>query len=350
MQLRRLGRSTLEIPPVVFGAWAIGGWWWGASEDEASRAALSAWLDGGGLAIDTAPVYGFGHSERLIGSVLAARRQPAVILTKAGLNWESEQGELFFETRASDGTLRRVYKNSRPAALAREIDASLERLGVERIDLLQIHWPDATTPLEDSLGALLAAKRAGKIAWIGVSNFTPELLERAQQALGGEPLVSTQERLSLIDRRAERGALAWARAHGTGFLSYSPLEQGLLTGQLGPKRVLPGEDSRNKSAKFSPAARARVERRLRQSVAPIAAAHGASLAQVALAWNFQHSGVSAALAGARSAAQARENLAAADLELSSAERLALDDAWRDFDPSAGGLSLIKRAAGRLLGR
>lgn len=350
MQTRRLGSSSLDLLPVAFGAWAIGGWWWGPNDDEEACLALHAWLDGGGRAIDTAPVYGFGHSERLIARVLRQRRDRALILTKAGLVWDQAQGVLAFQTKDQTGAARRVLRNSRPASLRREVEQSLERLGVERIDLLQIHWRDETTPIAESMGALLELKREGKIAWIGVSNFRPDDLLEARAALGTEPLVSTQERLSLMDRRVVPGALGFAREHGLGFLAYSPLEQGLLTGKLTPERQFKPGDLRAQHAKFEPKARQRVLEVLHSCALPIAQRHGATLAQVALAWVFQTPGVTCALAGARNAQQARENLAAAKILLSGDEYAALDHGFAALGQGAGKLGTLGKLARRLFGR
>ncbi len=350
MQTRRLGASSLELPRVAFGAWAIGGWWWGPSDDEEACQAMHAWLDGGGRAIDTAPVYGFGHSERLIARVLSERRDRALILTKAGLVWDQDQGVPAFETKDQSGKTRRVLRNSRPNSLRREVDQSLARLGIERIDLLQIHWRDETTPIADSMGALLELKREGKLAWIGVSNFRPTDLQEARRALGTEPLVSTQERLSLMDRRVEGGALAFAREHSLGFLAYSPLEQGLLTGKLTPERQLPPGDLRTQHAKFSPRARQRVLDVLHACALPIAQRHKATFAQIALAWVFQTPGVTCALAGARNAAQARENLAAANILLSPDEYAALERGFLVLCPNPGSLGTLGKLARSLLGR
>ncbi|HVS17564.1 MAG TPA: aldo/keto reductase, partial [Planctomycetota bacterium] len=196
MQMRTLGGSGLAVSKVAFGAWAIGGWQWGGSDDDAAVAALRAALDAGMTSIDTAPVYGFGRSERVVGRALAGHRERAQVLTKVGLVWEEERGEFFFEGPDQDGVTRRVYKNSRPQSIRREVEASLTRLGLETLDLVQIHWPDATTPLAESLGALAELRAQGKLRAIGVSNFSSEQLGQAVGALGDVPLASTQERYS----------------------------------------------------------------------------------------------------------------------------------------------------------
>ncbi|HJO25770.1 MAG TPA: aldo/keto reductase [Planctomycetota bacterium] len=322
MRTRTLGRTELEIPVICFGAWAIGGWWWGGAQDERSLGALAAALDSGTNAFDTAPVYGFGRSEELLGRFIAAepgRRERVVVMTKAGLRWDSEEGQPFFRTKDEAGRPVRVFRNSRPASLRAEVEASLRRLGVERIDLLQIHWPDRTTPIADSMGALLELRSAGKLREIGVSNFSPQQMHEAQEALGDVPLASDQPPYNLLERATEDDVLPHALAERIGVVVYSPLHQGLLTGRVGVERELAEDDGRREKPTFSTENRRRVGAFLEATVAPIAAAHGASLGQTILAWTVDQPGVTAALAGARDAEQARENAAAGDMKLSEAE-------------------------------
>jgi aryl-alcohol dehydrogenase-like predicted oxidoreductase len=326
VQQRALGRSGLVVPPIAFGAWAIGGWQWGGSDDAAAIDAIRAGIAAGVTAIDTAPIYGFGRSEEVVGRAIAGRRAEVTILTKAGLRWDSDEGELAFDGMDGGRPLR-IHRNARPASLRAEVEASLRRLGVEQIDLLQIHWPDRTTPVAESMGALLELKREGKIRAIGVSNFTPELLEQAQRALGDVPLASTQERYSLLARGIESGVLPWARAHEVGVLAYSPLEQGLLTGKVVGARTFPTGDERKRRALFSAENRLRVNAALERSVQPISQRLGATDAQVVIAWTIAQPGITCALVGARTAAQARENAHGAELELTRDE---LDSIGRDF--------------------
>lgn len=326
MQPRALGRSGLVLPPIAFGSWAIGGWQWGGSDDAAAVEAIRAGIDAGITAIDTAPIYGFGRAEEVVGRAIAGRRGEVVVMTKAGLRWDAQEGELAFDG-FDDGRPLRIHRNSRPDSLRAEVDASLRRLGVEQIDLLQIHWPDRTTPIAESMGALLELKQTGKIRALGVSNFTPQLLEEAQRALGDVPLASTQERYSLLARGIESGVLPWARAHSVGVLAYSPLEQGLLTGKVGGARTFPPGDERRRRALFSPKNRLRVNAALERSVQPIAQRLGATDAQVVIAWTIAQPGITCALVGARNVEQARENAHGAELELSRDE---LDSIGRDF--------------------
>lgn len=349
MEMRRLGRSGLAVSKVAFGAWAIGGWQWGGSDDEAAVEALRAALDAGMTTIDTAPVYGFGRSERVVGRALVGARARAQVLTKVGLVWEEERGQFFFEGPDQDGVVRRVHKNSRPDSIRREVEASLRRLGVETLDLVQIHWPDPTTPIAESLGALAELRAQGKLREIGVSNFTPDQLAQATSALGEVPLASTQERYSLVARGIEQGALPWALAHGVGVLAYSPIEQGLLSDKVGAERTFPAGDNRQKRGTFTPENRRRVHALLERVVRPPAERLGATWAQVVIAWTVARPGITCALVGARSAAQARENARAAELELTPAEGSAIDRGFAELelDPPGGGA--LRRLVNKLRG-
>lgn len=349
MEKRRLGDSGLQVSKVAFGAWAIGGWQWGGSDDDAAVAALRAGLDAGMTSIDTAPVYGFGRSERVVGRALAGVRARAQVLTKVGLVWEEERGEFFFEGPDQDGVVRRVYKNSRPDSIRREVEASLARLGVETLDLVQIHWPDATTPIAESVGALARLREEGKLRAVGVSNFGPAQLDEAVRGLGDVPLASTQERYSLVARGIEQGALPWALAHGVGVLAYSPIEQGLLTGKVGLERTFPAGDNRQKRGTFTPENRRRVHALLERVVRPPAERLGATWAQVVIAWTVARPGITCALVGARNAEQARENARAAELELTPGEWTAIDRGFAELelDPPGGGA--LRRLVNKLRG-
>lgn len=333
-----LGRSGLTLPRVVFGAWGIGGWAWGGAgqaADERALAALEAAFEVGCDAVDTAPIYGFGHSEELVGRALARWREradarPVRVLTKVGLRWDDPRGELSFRTAGPTGAPLTVYRNSRPDAVRVEVERSLARLGVERLDLVQVHWRDTTTPAEETLGELARLREEGKLTAIGVSNYTTEDLAAAQRALADVPLASTQPCYSLVVRDIELDVLPWARANEVGVLAYSPLEQGLLTGKVGPRRRFPPGDARAKRTSFRPANRRKVISALESSVAPVATRLGASWAQVVLAWTLAQAGISAVIAGARSPEQARENARAASLELAAEELAAIAATFADL--------------------
>ena len=337
MRTRRLGKSELEVPVVIFGAWAIGGWGWGGRDDASDRAAVAAMtraLSVGVHAIDTAPVYGFGHSEHLVGQALRESGRPrdeVVLMTKAGLRWDDERGKLSYEGTDDQGVPRKIYRNSRPDSVIAECDASLKRLGVDYVDLLQIHWPDPTTPIADTMGALAELVRAGKVRAVGVSNYSPDELEEARLALGDVPLASDQPKYNLVCRDIESDVLPYAREHEVGLVVYSPMEMGLLSGKVPASREFPETDSRSNRPMFRAENRAKVNAALERAVAQVAAAHGATVAQVVLAWTVQQPGVTAALAGARTPEQVDENAGAGDLVLSDAEWSAIDAAFTGLD-------------------
>ena len=317
----------MSFEPVVFGAWAIGGWFWGDTDDARAVETIHASLDHGVRWIDTAPIYGFGHSERVIGQ--AVRGRDARIATKAGLRWDDSRGEAFFQTRAARLGPVNVVRNLRPDSIRLECERSLERLGVERIDLYQCHWPDATTPVEDTMGELLRLREEGKIDLVGVSNFPVELLERARAALG-EALATTQPRYNALDRAIEADVLPWCREQGVSVLVYSPLEQGLLTGRVSEDRVFPAGDRRGELPRFRVENRRRVHRAL-DEIRPIAERHGATLAQLVIAWTVAQPGVTAAIVGARSGPQAAENAGAMRLLLDPEELDLIDLSLRGVE-------------------
>ena len=351
MQHRRLGLSELEVPVVVFGAWAIGGWNWGGSDDELAIRAIQAGLDAGMNAIDTAPVYGFGRSERVVGRAIAGRRDSVVLMTKVGLRWDDERGEFYFQTVDEDGATLRVHRNLRPWSIQYEVEQSLKRLGTDRIDLLQVHWPDPQVPIVETMGALLQLKQAGKVRAIGVSNYAPRMMDEAIDALGDVPLASDQPKYSLVAREIEKELLPYCRRNDVGVIVYSPLEQGLLTGKVTSDRAFATTDGRHKRATFTPENRKRVNAVLDSIVKPIAERHRATLGQIAIAWTVAQPGVTSAIVGARTPEQARENAAAGDLKLAPEELATIRKAFEGLSlevPSAGSsTSLFSRIVRKL---
>jgi len=315
MRYRQLGSSDLQVPVISFGAWAIGGWLWGGSEDDAAIRAIHAAIDQGMNLIDTAPIYGMGHSETVVGRAIADRRDKVIIATKCGLRWDLAEGEKFFDTRDNSGTPRAIYKNLRPESIRWECEQSLRRLRVDHIDLYQCHWPDATTPLADTMAVLMDLKKEGKIRWIGVSNFTPAMM--AECLRHGE-IVSDQPEYSAIVRKIEKDVLPFCREHHIGILAYSPIAQGLLTGKVTPDREFPEGDLRRTKPLFSRENRIKVWNLL-EKTRPIAERHNATLGQVFLAWLVAQPSMTTALAGARNEAQVVENAAAGSLILDDEE-------------------------------
>jgi aryl-alcohol dehydrogenase-like predicted oxidoreductase len=319
MRTRALGVTDLRLPVICFGAFAIGGGPWGKQDEDEAVRAMQLAIDLGMNAFDTAPVYGLGRSEELVGRALKGRRERALVLTKVGLRWDDPRPGPSRMIPGPDGRLVSIRRNARPDSVRLEVDASLRRLDVERIDLVQVHAPDPETPIAETMGALADLRREGKLREIGVSNYDVEGIEAARRALGSVPLASDQPAYNLIDRRIEKDILRYATEHRIGILAHTPLEQGLLTGKIGTDRTFSEGEARLRRRSFQPAIRERVNAQLDEVVRPIARAHAATIAQVVLAWTAAQSGITSLLVGARSVDQVRENAGAAELELTSAE-------------------------------
>lgn len=268
-----LGRSGLGLSPVVLGTMDRRGLTPAEREALVARA-----LDRGVIAVDTAPLYEFGDAERWIGRAIRGR-SGVVVLTKVGLRWEDARGEELFGCPSPEGGWRSVRKDSRPRSVRRDVEGSLRRLGLETLDLVQIHHPDRETPVEETLETLLELRREGKLRAIGVSNFSVEQAERARVALGGVPLASIQVRYSLLDRSSESDLTAWAVRHGVGVLAYSPLAEGILAGRYLDRPFPLATDSAEHHRKNARPATAFV----RTVLAPMARARGVPVASVALA-------------------------------------------------------------------
>jgi aryl-alcohol dehydrogenase-like predicted oxidoreductase len=320
MEIRQLGTSDLKISTVTFGAWAIGGLFWGGSDERDAIAAIRRAIDEGVTTIDTAPMYGCGLSEELVGRAIKGRRDQITILDKFGLRWDSTEGTHYFDLKAPDGKMVRVHRVATKASIVHECEQSLRRLGVDCIDLYQHHWPDPAAPIEETFGAVEQLRQAGKIRWVGVCNYNVAQAEAVRRAF---PIVSLQPPYSMVKRDAEAELLPWCRANGLGAVVYSPLQMGLLTGKVTADRVFPPTDVRSTKSQFSPENRRRVNAFL-DKLRPIADAHGVSLANVVIAWTLARPGITAALVGARDAAQAAENAKAGSLKLSPDDLAMID--------------------------
>jgi methylglyoxal reductase len=315
MKKRQLGSTNLEVPPIIFGAWAIGGWYWGGKDDKESMRAIHASMDAGVTAFDTAPVYGFGHSEKILGEALQGRRNQAIICTKVGLRWDKDDGVHFFDSETDN---KKIYRNLRPQSIREEVENSLRRLQTDRIDLLQCHWPDPSTQIEETMQTLSDLVNEGKVLAIGVSNFDSDLLERSQLRLSPIPLASTQPKYSLLDRRIEADVIPWLCKNNVAAIVYSPLEQGLLSGKVTLDREFPDSDGRSRHPLFSGTNRLLILEALNK-ILHIAKEHRVSLAQLTTAWCFHQPGITAAIVGARTATQAIENANACHITLSKTE-------------------------------
>lgn len=329
MRTRPLGPSGIDASVVGLGAWAIGGWMWGGTDEETSIRAIHAALDSGVNLIDTAAIYGFGLSEEIVGKAIRDRRDRVVLATKCAMVCDPTVGKTRFRSTAQgpnpNGHITiNVYAG--PDSVRRELEASLKRLGTDHVDLYQTHWQDETTPIADTVGALMELKEQGKIRAIGACNATAAQLAE-YRAAGG--LDSDQERFSMIDRQIEADQLPFCREHGIAVLAYSPLGRGLLTGKVGPERKFPPGDLRLADPRFMQRNREKIAGML-DKFRPIADAHGLTLAQLVIAWTLHQPGITHALCGARNPEQAQENAAAGDVELSADELATIDGAIAEY--------------------
>lgn len=312
---RPIGRSGVNASAVGLGTWAIGGWMWGGTDEAESIAAIQASLDAGVTLIDTAPAYGLGRSEEIVGKAIAGRRDKAVIATKCGLVWHTQKGKHFFD---QDG--KPVHRYLGRDGIIHEVEESLRRLGTDYIDLYITHWQDPTTPIEETVAALEDLKKAGKIRAIGASNVNRSELE---QYISTGSLDAIQERFSMIDREIEADLLPLTVQNDVATLSYSSLALGLLSGTIGPDRVFAGDDQRKNNPRFSVANRQKAKD-FSDAVRPVAERYSASIAQVVIAWTLAQPGVTFALCGARNPAQALDNARAGTLRLDTDDLAAID--------------------------
>ncbi len=304
-ETKRLGSSEMELTAIGFGAWAIGGgdwqYAWGHQEDTDSIAAIHRALDAGVNWIDTAAVYGLGHSEEVVGQALKAYGgTKPYVFTKCSMTWG--------EDRQIVQTLKKVRQ---------ECEASLVRLGVEAIDLYQIHWPVPDEEIEEGWGTMASLMQEGKVKAIGVSNFSVSQMERAMKIA---PIASLQPPYSMINRTAEPEILPFCEAHGIGVINYSPMQSGLLTGAMTTDRVkaMPADDFRRSAKNFQEPLLSR-NLDLAAKLAEIGTRHGVSAGVIAIAWTLHNSAVTGAIVGGRSAQQVDGVLPAATFRLSEEE-------------------------------
>ena len=316
--MRRLGDRGPEVTTVGFGAWAIGGPWrfgWGAVDDDESVQAIRRALELGVNWVDTAAVYGLGHSEEVVRRALEPYRpgEDVLVFTKCGRRWHGRP----------DGV---IENDLRPSSIREECDDSLRRLGVERIDLFQAHWPDWTTgtPIEESWGTMAELVDEGKVRWVGVSNFEEELLDRCEAI---RHVDSVQSPLSLLARGARRTVVRWAADHGSGVICYSPMASGLLTGAFDQARVagLSDTDWRASSPAFQEPLLSETLS-LVDRLRPIAERLDVSLPDLVVAWVIAQPGVTGAIVGARTPHHVDGWVGAADLELDDAVLAEVDAA------------------------
>jgi aryl-alcohol dehydrogenase-like predicted oxidoreductase len=312
MQTRHLGNSDLEITPIGIGAWAMGGGdWafsWGPQEDNQSIAAIHAALDAGVNWIDTAAVYGLGHSEEVVGKAIAGRAHRPYVFTKCSLVW-NDQHEIGHSLKA--------------ASVRRELEASLQRLRVDVIDLYQIHWPDPEPEMEEGWQTLAQLQKEGKVRYIGVSNFN---VAQMKQVARIAPITSLQPNYNIVTRDIEKDVLPFCRERNIGVIVYSPMKSGLLTGKMTRERIasLPPDDFRPRTASFKEPLLSR-NLGLVEVLRGIGERHNRTPGEVAIAWTLRDPVVTGAIVGMRSAEQAKQIVRSAEFRLSLDEILEIEE-------------------------
>ena len=304
--LRTPGNSDLQLTSIGFGAWAIGGGnWefaWGPQDDNESITAIHRALDLGVNWIDTAAIYGLGHSEEIVGRALKSTTHRPYVFTKCSMRWHAD---------------RSIYRSLTARSLEEELENSLRRLGRETIDLYQVHWPNPENEIEEGWGALARFREQGKVRWIGVSNFSVEQMKRAQKVA---PITTLQPPYSMLRRAVEKEILPFAQENGIGVINYSPMVSGLLTGKMTAERIaaFPADDWRRKAVEFN---EPRLSRNLQlvELLREIGSAHGVAPGVAAVAWTLRNPAITAAIVGGRSAEQVEGVIAALEFRLTDDE-------------------------------
>lgn len=304
MDKKQLGNSDLQLSPIGFGAWAIGGGdWafsWGPQDDNDSIAAIHKAIDLGVNWIDTAAVYGLGHSEEVVGRAIKSAAQKPYVFTKCAMVWD--------EKREITNSLKQIR---------REVEESLRRLQVETIDLYQIHWPKPDEDIEEGWTTMADLQREGKVRWIGVSNFSVSQMERAGKIA---PITSNQPPYSMLNRSVEAEILPYCKKNNIGVINYAPMHSGLLTGAMSKERVaaFPPDDFRRKAKNYQEPLLSR-NLAIADFLKTIASRHGVSAGVIAIAWTLHHEAITAAIVGGRNAKQVEGVVPAIDFRLSEAE-------------------------------
>ncbi|HMU46853.1 MAG TPA: aldo/keto reductase [Chitinophagaceae bacterium] len=316
MEYRKLGNSDLEVSVITFGAWAAGGWMWGGTERKDAVDAIKASYDLGVTSIDTAPVYGMGSSEEIVGEAIKdLPREKIQLLTKYGLRWDLDKGDFYFHSKDNNGNDIDIYKYAGKESIIEECENSLRRLGTDYIDLYQIHWPDVTTPVSETMEAVEKLIQQGKVKHAGVCNYSWEQLEEAGKYIN---LVSDQVPYNMARRGNEKELAPYCIKNNLSILAYSPMERGLLTGKMKPGYKFSEGDHRAGIYLFTDENIRRTNEFL-EKIKPIAYSKNVTLSQLVLKWTIEQPGITIALAGARNAEQAIENAKAVYVDLSKEE-------------------------------
>lgn len=324
MKYRAIAGTDLKLSVITFGSWAAGSWMWGKTDRNDAIAAIRAAYDLSVTSIDTAPVYGQGDSENIVGEAISGiSRDKVQILTKFGLRWDAPagKGKFFFKSQDNKGKPIDIVRYAGRESVIAECEASLKRLKTDYIDLYQIHWPDKSTPMDETFEAVGRLIEQGKVRYAGVSNYNAAQMAEAEKIL---PIVSNQIPFSMINRGIETETVPYCIEHNKAILAYSPLERGVLTGKIKPGHVFAEGDHRADYRFYTDENLVKINAFL-DRLRPLADAKNATLAQLVLRWTIDRPGITIALVGARNAAQAAANAHALDIVLHPDEIAFIDE-------------------------
>lgn len=322
MEYKYLGASDVKASEITFGAWAIGGWMWGGADRKDAVEAIKAAYDHGVTSIDTAPAYGQGLSEIIVGDAIQdIPRDKVQLLTKFGLRWDTRKGNFYFSSKSNTGVDIDMYRFASKESIIKECEDSLRRLRTDYIDLYQIHWPDITTPIAETMEALQRLQEQGKIKAAGVCNYSVEQMEEAEKTIS---LASNQVPYSMLKRDIEKNLVPYAIQHHKAIIAYSPLQRGILTGKIKPGHQF-GEGDNRKESFFYTEENIKNVNQFLDKLKPLAASKNATLSQLVIAWTLCQPGITIALVGARDTRQAIENARASEIILTWEEAGFIDD-------------------------
>lgn len=316
MEYRKIGNSDLALSLITFGAWAAGGWMWGSTDRNDAINAIKASYDLGVTSIDTAPIYGQGDSEEIVGDAIKGiSRDKLQLVTKFGMRWDLAKGDFGFKSKNNDGKEIDIYKYAGKESVIYECEQSLKRLGTDYIDLYQIHWPDLTTPISETFEAVSRLIEQGKVRYAGVCNYDVAQLKEVDQTL---QIISNQIPFSMVNRGVEAETVPYCIENNKSVLAYSPMERGLLTGKMTADYQFEEGDHRQGNKFFSPESIEKTNAFLAK-IKPLADEKNATLSQLVLRWTVERPGITIALVGARNEKQAVQNAGAINVKLNAEE-------------------------------
>lgn len=316
MEYRKIGNSDLELSVITFGAWAAGGWMWGGTERKDAVEAIRKSYDEGVTSIDTAPIYGMGDSEEIVAEAIAPfSRDKVQIITKFGMRWDLAKGDLAMKSKNNQGQDIDIYKYAGRESIIKECEDSLRRLKTDYIDLYQIHWPESTTPIQETFETVAELIKQGKVRHAGVCNYSAAQVQEADKYVN---ILSDQVPYSMVKRDIEKELVPYVLDAGKSILAYSPLERGLLSGKMQPGHKFEEGDHRA-SVYFYKDENLKRTNAFLDKLRPMAAEKGATLSQLVLRWTVEQPGITIALAGARNTEQSVQNAKAVNVKLNTDE-------------------------------